>query len=170
MATPATPLHLILLTTLGSQSCPAMASELWLVELEGDDGIRLQFQGAEVERGSAPVWQQGQPYAEALRPGMDLAMLVAQGVATRIEILRARSPGTLSDLPWRRGEGQLLAVEDDSLILTRLGTVTLAPDTRWINGSAADLQPGRELVLTRDEAGRLIEILIANPEEELDEP
>ena len=37
----------------------AGADELWLVELEHSDGIRLQFQGAEVEQGSAAVWRQG---------------------------------------------------------------------------------------------------------------
>jgi len=39
-------------------------------------------------------------------------------------------------------------------------------ETRWLNGSAADLQPGRRLVLSRDEEGRLAEILIPNPEDE----
>lgn len=44
--------------------------------------------------------------------------------------------------------------------------MTFDAGTRWLNGSPADLQPGRTLVLTRDERGRVTEILIPNPEDE----
>lgn len=75
----------------------AGADELWLVELEHSDGIRLQFQGAEVEQGSAAVWRQGEIWPQPLKPGDQLALLVADGVATRIELLAARAP--LANLP-----------------------------------------------------------------------
>lgn len=60
----------------------------------------------------------------------------------------------------------MLAVTGHALQLQGLGTMTFDAGTRWLNGSPADLQPGRTLVLTRDETGRVTEILIPNPEDE----
>ncbi len=83
----------------------AGADELWLLELERDDGIHLQFQGIEVERGSAPVWRQGEIWQQPLKPGDQLSLLVADGVATRIELLTANiSGGSLGS-----GSGQRIA-------------------------------------------------------------
>ncbi len=141
----------------------AGADELWLVELEHSDGIRLQFQGAEVEQGSAAVWRQGVVWDQPLKPGDRLALLVADGVATRIELLAARSP--LANQPWQRAQDRLQSFDDRQLTLATLGTVPLNAEVRWVNGSAADLHVGSELVLIRDEQGRLIEILVVNPEE-----
>ncbi|MGU5697238.1 hypothetical protein ACV1D9_08670 [Aeromonas allosaccharophila] len=141
----------------------AGADELWLVELEHNDGIRLQFQGAEVEQGSAAVWRQGEIWPQPLKPGDQLALLVADGVATRIELLAARAP--LANQPWQRAQDRLQSFDDRQLTLATLGTVPLNPQVRWVNGSAADLHDGSALVLTRDEQGRLSEILVINPEE-----
>ena len=141
----------------------AGADELWLLELERDDGIHLQFQGIEVERGSAPVWRQGEIWQQPLKPGDQLSLLVADGVATRIELLAARAP--LANQPWQRAQDRLQSFDDRQLTLATLGTVPLNPQVRWVNGSAADLHAGSELVLIRDERGRLSEILVVNPEE-----
>ena len=54
------------------------------------------------------------------------------------------------------------------MLLQQLGVLVFDAGTRWVNGSLADLQPGRRLVLSRDDAGRLTEILIPNPEDTLD--
>ena len=59
-----------------------------------------------------------------------------------------------------------LAVTGRALRLQGLGVLSFDDDTRWLNGSPADLQPGRKLVLSRNLQGRLTEILIANPEDE----
>ncbi|WP_050514228.1 hypothetical protein [Aeromonas finlandensis] len=141
----------------------AMADELWLVELEHSDGIRLQFQGAEVEQGSAAVWRQGQIWRQPLKPGDQLSLLVADGVATRIELLAARA--SLANQPWQRAQDRLQSFDERHLTLAALGTVPLNPQVRWVNGSPADLHEGSELVLTRDEQGHLSEILVVNPEE-----
>lgn len=141
----------------------AGADELWLVELEHSDGIRLQFQGAEVEQGSAAVWRQGVVWDQPLKPGDRLALLVADGVATRIELLAARSP--LANQPWQRAQDRLQSFDDRQLTLATLGTVPLNAEVRWVNGSAADLHVGSDLVLIRDEQGHLSEILVVNPEE-----
>lgn len=141
----------------------AGADELWLLELERDDGIHLQFQGIEVERGSAPVWRQGEIWQQPLKPGDQLSLLVADGVATRIELLTARSPAGAGQ--WQRAEDRLQSFDGQQLMLATLGTVPLNPQVRWVNGSAADLHEGSALVLTRDEQGRLSEILVVNPEE-----
>ncbi|WP_042012955.1 hypothetical protein [Aeromonas fluvialis] len=141
----------------------AGADELWLVELEHNDGIRLQFQGAEVEQGSAAVWRQGESWQQPLKPGDQLALLVADGVATRIELLAARAP--LANQPWQRAQDRLSAFDGKRLVLTRLGVIPLNPDVHWVNGSAVDLHVGSELVLTRDLEGRLREVLVVNPEE-----
>jgi len=141
----------------------AGADELWLVELEHSDGIRLQFQGAEVEQGSAAVWRQGVVWDQPLKPGDRLALLVADGVATRIELLAARAPQ--ADQRWQRAQDRLQSFDERQLTLATLGTVPLNAEVRWVNGSAADLHVGSELVLIRDEQGRLSEILVVNPEE-----
>ena len=141
----------------------AIADELWLVDLEHDDGIHLQFQGAEVERGSAPVWRQGEPWAEPLRPGDRLSLLVADGVATRIELLTARSPAG-SGL-WQRAEDRLQSFDGQRLVLANLGTFPLDRNIRWVNGSAADLHEGSALVLVRSADGILRRIEVINPEE-----
>ena len=138
---------LLLLVTLLS-SPYSLAAERWLVELEHYDGVRLQFQGAELEQGSA-VREGDDP---ELRPGLWLAIDSQHGVALRI-----RSLGTgwsVADrLGWRRAQDRLLARQGDTLSMARLGDIFLAPDVRLINGLFADLQPGRELVLSRDDAG-----------------
>jgi hypothetical protein len=141
----------------------AGADELWLVELEHSDGIRLQFQGAEVEQGSAAVWRQGVVWDQPLKPGDRLALLVADGVATRIELLAARAPQ--ADQRWQRAQDRLQSFDERQLTLATLGTVPLNAEVRWVNGSAADLHVGSELVLTRDAQGHLSEILVVNPEE-----
>ncbi|NJI23695.1 hypothetical protein HA451_11630 [Aeromonas veronii] len=141
----------------------AGADELWLVELEHSDGIRLQFQGAEVEQGSAAAWRQGEIWPQPLKPGDQLALLVADGVATRIELLTARSPAGSGQ--WQRAEDRLQSFDGQRLVLANLGTFPLDRNIRWVNGSAADLHEGSALVLTRDEQGRLSEILVVNPEE-----
>ncbi|EOD54843.1 hypothetical protein [Aeromonas molluscorum] len=140
---------------------PADQPERWLVELEHNDGIHLQFQGAELELGSARV----EGGNAILRPGVWLAIDSEQGVAQRIRPLGA-SWQAEDRLNWRRAQDRLLARQGDRLLLARLGAVSLTPDVRLINGLAADLQPGRQLVLSRNEAGRLTEILIPNPEDE----
>lgn len=141
----------------------AGADELWLVELEYSDGIRLQFQGAEVEQGSAAVWRQGVVWDQPLKPGDRLALLVADGVATRIELLAARSP--LANQPWQRAQDRLQSFDDRQLTLATLGTVPLNAEVRWVNGSAADLHVGSELVLIRSVDGILRGIEVINPEE-----
>ncbi|XEI33387.1 hypothetical protein NMD14_02755 [Aeromonas veronii] len=102
---------------------------------------------------------------DELRPGMRLAILSRDGVAERIGIADAIA-GFLPTSQWRRAEASLLAVKGRTLRLQGLGVLAFDADTRWLNGSPADLQPGRKLVLSRDEEGRLTEILIANPEDE----
>ncbi|MCX7129406.1 MAG: hypothetical protein NTU42_15965 [Aeromonas sp.] len=141
----------------------AGADELWLVELEYSDGIRLQFQGAEVEQGSAAVWRQGEIWQQPLKPGDRLSLLVADGVATRIELLAARSP--LANQPWQRAQDRLQSFDDRQLTLATLGTVPLNAEVRWVNGSAADLHVGSELVLIRSVDGILRGIEVINPEE-----
>lgn len=141
----------------------AGADELWLVELEHSDGIRLQFQGAEVEQCSAAVWRQGVVWDQPLKPGDRLALLVADGVATRIELLAARSP--LANQPWQRAQDRLQSFDDRQLTLATLGTVPLNAEVRWVNGSAADLHVGSELVLIRSVDGILRGIEVINPEE-----
>ena len=69
---------------------------------------------------------------------------------------------------WRRAEDRLVAGTGQTLLLQQLGVLVFDAGTRWVNGSLADLQPGRRLVLSRDDAGRLTEILIPNPEDTLD--
>lgn len=141
----------------------AGADELWLVELEHSDGIRLQFQGAEVEQGSAAVWRQGEIWPQPLKPGDQLALLVADGVATRIELLAARTP--LANQPWQRAQDRLQSFDERQLTLATLGTVPLNPQVHWVNGSAADLHAGSELVLIRSADGILQGIEVINPEE-----
>lgn len=141
----------------------AVDGELWQVELEHNDGIRLQFQGAELELGSAAL--AGVRQFSDLKPGMKLAILSRNGVAEHIR-LHEHAPGSAPAAQWRRAEGILLAVTGHALQLQGLGTMTFDAGTRWLNGSPADLQPGRTLVLTRDETGRVTEILIPNPEDE----
>ena len=141
----------------------ATEPELWLVELEHNDGIRLQFQGAELELGSAALTGVNQP--DDLKPGMRLAIRSSNGVAEQIR-LAAPIPDPAQVAHWRRGEASLLTVSGRSLQMEKLGTVAFDTRTRWLNGSPADLQPGRRLVLSRDEAGRLTEVLIPNPEDD----
>lgn len=141
----------------------AGADELWLVELEHSDGIRLQFQGAEVEQGSAAIWRQGEIWPQPPKPGDQLALLVADGVATRIELLAARAP--LANQPWQRAQDRLQSFDDRQLTLATLGTVPLNPQVSWVNGSAADLHAGSELVLIRSADGILQGIEVINPEE-----
>ncbi|MGL5815526.1 MAG: hypothetical protein ACRCYW_19690 [Aeromonas sp.] len=141
----------------------AMEPELWLVELEHNDGIRLQFQGAELELGSADLVGIDGP--DALRPGMRLAIESRHGVAELIHLL-SRPPSAAQSGQWSRAEDRLLAVVGQTLLLQELGVLVLDTQTRWLNGSPADLQVGRRLVLTRDEEGRLTEVLIPNPEED----
>ena len=130
--------------------------ELWLVELEHNDGLRLQFQGAELELGSAAL--HGIAQYDDLRPGMHLAIQSRYGVAEQIR-LRTAEPDP---------EDRLVAGTGQTLLLQQLGVLVFDAGTRWVNGSLADLQPGRRLVLSRDDAGRLTEILIPNPEDTLD--
>ena len=141
----------------------AGADELWLVELEHSDGILLQFQGAEVEQGSAAIWRQGEIWPQPLKPGDQLALLVADGVATRIELLATRAP--LANQPWQRAQDRLQSFDDRQLRLATLGTVPLNPQVRWVNGSATDLHAGSELVLIRSADGILQGIEVINPEE-----
>lgn len=141
----------------------AMESELWLVELEHNDGIRLQFQGAELELGSADLVGIDGP--DALRPGMRLAIESRYGVAEQIQVI-ASAPTLAQSSQWLRAEDRLLAVAGQALLLQELGVLVFDAETRWLNGSPADLQEGRRLVLTRDEDGRLTEVLIPNPEED----
>lgn len=138
----------------------ALADEWWLVELEGDDGVRLQFKGAELERGSAGVWQDGALDPQPLRPGDRLAILVGQGVALRIERRGARQDKT----GWRRGQDRLRHFDGRHIELVQLGRHRLASKVQWHNGGPGDLQPGRELILTRGEQGLVQGVLIPNPE------
>lgn len=142
----------------------AAADELWLVELEEDDGVELIFKGAGVVRGNAPVWQQGAPRHDRLKPGERLALWVSNGAATRIDVLQAQGAKLPAD--WQRGQDQLVRLESGKLRLRQLGTVPLAASVRWVNGSAADLQPGREVVLRRNLQGEAIAVLIPNPEDD----
>ena len=137
--------------------------ELWLVALEHNDGIRLQFQGAELELGSATLI--GAAQFDDLRPGMPLAIQSRYGVAEQIQVL-ATAPDPLQCRQWRRADDRLLASSGQALLLEDLGVLIFDAGTRWVNGSPADLQPGRRLVLSRDDEGRLTEILIPNPEDE----
>ncbi len=139
--------------------------ELWLVELEHNDGIRLQFQGAELELGSATLV--GAAQYDDLRPGMHLAIQSRYGVAEQIRV-RTAEPDPVQSGQWRRAEDNLLASTGQTLLLQQLGVLVFDAGTRWVNGNLADLQPGRRLVLSRDDAGRLTEILIPNPEDTLD--
>ncbi len=139
--------------------------ELWLVELEHNDGLRLQFQGAELELGSAAL--HGVAQYDDLRPGMHLAIQSRYGVAEQIRV-RTAEPDPVQSGQWRRAEDSLLASTGQTLLLQQLGVLVFDAGTRWVNGSLADLQPGRRLVLSRDDAGRLTEILIPNPEDTLD--
>ncbi|MGL4249824.1 MAG: hypothetical protein ACRCR1_04065 [Aeromonas sp.] len=139
------------------------ADELWLVELEHNDGMRLQFQGVEAELGNATVWRQGKAWVQPLKPGERLALLVADGVATRIELLGASLP--FRDTNWQRAEDRLQSVNEQQLTLATLGSMQLNPEVHWVNGSAADLHPGSELVLTRSMDGMLRKIEVVNPEE-----
>ena len=139
--------------------------ELWLVELEHNDGLRLQFQGAELELGSATLV--GAAQYDDLRPGMHLAIQSRYGVAEQIR-LRTAEPDPVQSGQWRRAEDNLLASTGQTLLMQQLGVLVFDAGTRWVNGSLADLQPGRRLVLSRDDAGRLTEILIPNPEDTLD--
>lgn len=141
----------------------ASEQELWLVELEHNDGIHLQFQGAELELGSADLVGVAQP--DELMPGMRLAILSRHGVAEQIR-LAAPTPRPEQLASWQRAEDRLLAVAGQTLLLQELGVLVFDAGTRWLNGTPADLQPGRKLVLTRDESGRLSEVLIPNPEED----
>lgn len=140
-------------------------AELWLVELEHNDGVRLQFQGAELELGSAELHGVAQP--DGLVPGMHLAIQSRYGVAETIRVLDG-APDPALGASWRRAEDRLLTHNQQALLLQELGVLVFDADTRWINGSAADLQPGRRLVLSRDEEGRLTDILIPDPEDPLD--
>lgn len=140
-------------------------AELWLVELEHNDGVRLQFQGAELELGSAELHGVAQP--DGLVPGMHLAIQSRYGVAETIRVLDG-APDPALGANWRRAEDRLLTHNQQALLLQDLGVLVFDADTRWINGSAADLQPGRRLVLSRDEEGRLTDILIPDPEDPLD--
>ena len=139
--------------------------ELWLVELEHNDGLRLQFQGAELELGSATLV--GAAQYDDLRPGMHLAIQSRYGVAEQIRV-RTAEPDPVQSGQWRRAEDNLLASTGQTLLLQELGVQIFDAGTRWVNGSLADLQPGRRLVLSRDDEGRLTEILIPNPEDTLD--
>lgn len=154
-----TPLILCLLP-LGAL---AMEPELWLVELEHNDGIRLQFQGAELELGSADLV--GIEGPDALQPGMRLAIESRHGVAEQIRLLTS-APTLAQSSQWSRAEDRLLAAAGQTLLLQELGVLVFDGNTRWQNGSPADLQSGRKLVLTRDEEGHLTDILIPNPEED----
>ena len=154
-----------LLVLVMSFCTQAADGELWLVELEHNDGIRLQFQGAELELGSARLI--GVRHVDELKPGMGLAILSRNGVAEQIR-LHSGMTGFDTAGYWHRADVTLQAVSGNALHLKGLGSITFDVDTRWCNGGPADLQPGRELALTRDDGGRLIEILIVNPEEDLD--
>lgn len=140
----------------------ATEQELWLVELEHNDGIRLQFQGAELELGTADLVGIDGP--DALRPGMRLAIQSRHGVAEQIRVVHS-APDSVQLSQWLRAEDRLLAVAGQALLLQELGVMVFDAETRWLNGTPADLQPGRRLVLSRDEDGRLTEVLIPNPEE-----
>jgi hypothetical protein len=96
---------------------------------------------------------------------MRLAILSRDGVAEQIGMADAIA-GFLPTSQWRRAEASLLAVTGSFLRLEGLGVLAFDDDTRWLNGGPADLQPGRQLVLSRDETGRVTEILIPNPEDE----
>ncbi|MNH21964.1 hypothetical protein D3C79_818010 [compost metagenome] len=133
------------------------------MELEHNDGIRLQFQGAELELGTADLV--GVEQVDELRPGMRLAIQSRYGVAEQIRVVSS-TPTLTQSSQWRRAEDRLLAVAGQALLLQELGVLVLDAETRWLNGSLADLQPGRKLVLSRDEDGRLTEVLIPNPEED----
>ena len=139
--------------------------ELWLVELEHNDGLRLQFQGAELELGSATLV--GAAQYDDLRPGMHLAIQSRYGVAEQIRVL-ATAPDPAQSSQWLRADDRLVATAGESLLMQQLGVLVFDAGTRWVNGSLADLQPGRRLVLSRDDEGRLTEILIPNPEDTLD--
>ncbi|MGY3926918.1 hypothetical protein [Aeromonas simiae] len=140
----------------------ACGEELWLVELEADDGLWLHFKGAALERGSAPVWQGSQLLGHELRPGTRLALWQEAGVASRITV---PDPAEPPPADWQRGQDRLRLRTGNTLQLARLGTVLLHEEVRWVNGSAADLHPGSELVLIRSAEGQLRQIDVINPEE-----
>ena len=140
----------------------ACGEELWLVELEADDGLWLHFKGAALERGSAPVWQGRQLLGHELRPGTRLALWQEAGVASRITV---PDPAEPPPADWQRGQDRLRLRTGNTLQLARLGTVLLHEEVRWVNGSAADLHPGSELVLIRSAEGQLRQIDVINPEE-----
>lgn len=98
---------------------------------------------------------------------MHLAIQSRYGVAETIRVLDG-APDPALGASWRRAEDRLLTHNQQALLLQDLGVLVFDADTRWINGSAADLQPGRRLVLSRDEEGRLTDILIPDPEDPLD--
>ena len=75
-------------------------------------------------------------------------------------------PDLAQSSQWLRAEDRLLATAGETLLLQELGVLVFDAGTRWLNGSPADLQPGLRLVLSRDEDGRLTEVLIPNPEED----
>lgn len=77
----------------------AVDGELWQVELEHNDGIRLQFQGAELELGSAAL--AGVRQFSDLKPGMKLAILSRNGVAEHIR-LDGHAPESEPAAQWRR--------------------------------------------------------------------
>ncbi|PJG57626.1 hypothetical protein CUC53_17000 [Aeromonas cavernicola] len=154
-----------LLFTLFSSAVLAEPAALWLVTLEHNDGLRLQFQGAELELGNATF--RGIRGAADLKPGMPLAILSRHGVAEQIS-LDNEAASTASH--WQRAEAPLVAVKGQTLHLNRLGTIGFDAATRWLNGGLGDLQAGRQLVLTRDQTGRLTEILVVNPEDDLASP
>ena len=155
------PLSVLLLVPLINAA--PRAAELWLVELEHNDGIRLQFQGAELELGTADL--RGVDQFDDLRPGMHLAIQSRYGVAEQIRVL-ATAPDPAQSSQWLRADDRLVATAGESLLMQQLGVLVFDAGTRWVNGSPADLQPGRKLVLSRDEDGRLTEVLIPNPEED----
>ena len=66
-------------------------AELWLVELEHNDGVRLQFQGAELELGSAELHGVAEP--DGLVPGMHLASPRRSGCSTGRRIRRSGPAG-----------------------------------------------------------------------------
>lgn len=140
----------------------ACGEELWLVELEADDGLWLHFKGAALERGSAPVWQGRLLLGHELRPGTRLALWQEAGVASRITV---PDPAEPPPADWQRGQDRLRLRTGNTLQLARLGTVLLHEEVRWVNGSAADLHPGSELVLIRSAEGQLRQIDVINPEE-----
>ena len=140
-------------------------AELWLVELEHNDGGCACNSRAELELGSAELHGVAQP--DGLVPGMHLAIQSRYGVAETIRVLdgrRIRRSGPV-------GGGRRI---DCSPIISRHCCCRIS--VRWclmltLAGSTAAppiCKPGRRLVLSRDEEGRLTDILIPDPEDPLD--